>query len=183
MTRRQTPNLQRSWSVPVLSWLHFLDCLNPGSLYEQLDAKERYENTFIALSTLLRAESLQKPLVLFIEDVQWLDDDTRVFLPYFVRSVLVEPDIKYPIAILATRRPEGDAIQFGDVIEPQSLDLDRLPSGELSHLAEYILGGRVSSSLLELLERRTEGNPFFAEQILRYLAREESAGRKQRWSF
>jgi len=141
-----------------------------GSLYEQLDAKERYENTFIALSTLLRAESLQKPLILFIEDVQWLDDDTRAFLPYLVRSILAEPDIKYPIAILATRRPGGEPLQFGGVVEPQSLALDRLPSGDLSHLAEHVLGGRISASLLELLERRTEGNPFFAEQILRYLS-------------
>lgn len=141
----------------------------PGSLYEQLDAKERYENTFIALSTLLRAESLQRPLVLFIEDVQWLDDDTRAFLPYFVRSVLAEPEIKYPIAILATKRPEGDSLEFEDVIEPHSLVLDRLSSNNLSDLAEFVLGGRVSSALLELLERRTDGNPFFAEQILRYL--------------
>ena len=142
----------------------------PGSLYEQLDAKERYENTFIALSTLLRAESLQKPLVLFIEDVQWLDEDTHAFLPYFVRSVLAEPDIKYSIAILATRRPEGEFLQFGEVIEPQELDLDRLPPSDLSHLAEHVLGNHVSASLLDLLERRTEGNPFFAEQILRYLS-------------
>ena len=147
-----------------------LGLFQPGSLYEQLDAKERYENTFIALSTLLRAESLQKPLVLFIEDVQWLDDDTRAFLPYFVRSVSVELDKKYPIAILTTRRPEGSSLEFGEVIESQALALARLPSSDLSHLAEHVLGGRVSSSLLELLERRTEGNPFFIEQILRYLA-------------
>ena len=148
----------------------FLGLSQPGSLYEQLDAKERYENTFIALSTVLRAESLQKPLLLFIEDVQWLDDDTREFLPYFVRSILAEPDIKYPIAILATRRPDGDPLQFGEAIAPQSIALDRLPSSDLSHLAEHVLGGRISAALLDLVERRTEGNPFFAEQILRYLS-------------
>ena len=142
----------------------------PGSLYEQLDAKERYENTFIALSTLLRAESLRKPLVLFIEDVQWLDNDTHAFLPYFVRSILAEPNNKYPIAIVVTRRPEGDALEFMEVIEPQSITLDRLPSSDLSHLAGQVLGGRISESLLDLLEQRTEGNPFFAEQIIRYLS-------------
>jgi len=147
-----------------------LGLFQSGSLYEQLDAKERYENTFIALSTLLRAESLQKPLVLFIEDVQWLDDDTSAFLPYFVRSVSAERDISYPIAILATRRPGGGSLEFGEVIEPQTLALARLPSSDLSRLAEHVLGGYVSSSLLELLEQRTEGNPFFVEQILRYLA-------------
>ena len=147
-----------------------LGLAQPGSLYEQLDAKERYENTFIALSNLLRAESLQKPLVLFIEDIQWLDDDTRAFLPYFVRTLLAEPGRHFPVAVLASRRSEGDLLQFGELIEPRLLYLDRLPSSDLSRLAEHVLGGRVSSALLELLERRTDGNPFFAEQILRYLS-------------
>jgi predicted ATPase/class 3 adenylate cyclase len=146
-----------------------LGLTQPGSLYEQLDAKERYENTFIALSTLFRAESLQKPLIIFIEDIQWLDDDTQAFLPYLVRILLAEGDISYPIAILTTRRPDRVALKFGEVLEPQLLDLDRLPASELSSLSENILGGKVSEPLLELLERRTEGNPFFAEQILRYL--------------
>jgi len=144
-----------------------------GSLYEQLDAKERYENTFIALSTLFRAESLQKPLILFIEDIQWLDDDTRSFLPYFVRTLIAEPDTKYPIAILTSRRPEGDTLQFDGVLEPQEIILDRLTPGDLSHLAEHVLDGRISVSLLDLLERRSEGNPFFAEQILRYLSEKD----------
>lgn len=158
--------LERTGSVLAA----LLGLTQPGSLYEQLDAKERYENTFIALSTLLRVGCLQKPLVLFIEDIQWLDDDTRAFLPYLVRTVLSEPDINYPIAILATRRPEEDQLHFGDAIEPLFLELDRLPPSDLSHLAEHVLGKRVSASLLELLERRTEGNPFFAEQILRFLS-------------
>lgn len=142
----------------------------PGSLFDQLDAKGRYENTFIALSTLLRAESLQRPLFLLIEDIHWLDDDSHAFLPYLVRTILSDPEIKYPIAILATRRTEGNPVQFGEVMDPLILDLDRLPPGDLAHLAEHVLGGGISASLLELLERRTEGNPFFAEQILRYLS-------------
>ncbi|MFL7870211.1 MAG: AAA family ATPase, partial [Anaerolineales bacterium] len=140
------------------------------TLYEQLDARERYENTFIALSTLLRAESLQTPLILFLEDIQWLDDDTRAFLPYFVRTVTVESDISFPIAILATRRPDGTQLQFDDVLETQFLTLDRLSANDISQLAKYVLGGPVSATLLDLLERRTEGNPFFTEQILRYLS-------------
>jgi predicted ATPase/class 3 adenylate cyclase len=139
------------------------------SLYEKLDAKERYENTFIALSTLLRAESLQMPLILFLEDIQWLDDDTRAFLPYFVRTVSVESDITYPIAILATRRPYSEHLQLDEVLKTQFLTLDRLSTNDLSQLAKYVLGIPISETLLDLLGRRTEGNPFFAEQILRYL--------------
>ena len=147
-----------------------LDLSQPGSLYEQLDAKGRYENTFISLSTLFRAESLQGPLVLFVEDIQWLDGDTRAFLPYFVRSLVANAEKHYPIAILATQRPEDELPRLDDAAYLYELNLGGLTSGELSRLAEDVIGGPICSSLLELLEQRAEGNPFFAEQLLRYLA-------------
>lgn len=147
-----------------------LSLTQPGSFYDQLDAKGRYENTFIALSTLLHAECLRKPLVLFIEDLHWLDEDTRAFLPYLIRNTLANPGKQYPLAILATTRPEGS---FPAVDQPgliHELKLMRLSAAGLSRLAEGILANPVSPALADLLERRSEGNPFFAEQILRYLS-------------
>ncbi|MFZ5879630.1 MAG: tetratricopeptide repeat protein [Chloroflexota bacterium] len=147
-----------------------LKLFEPGSLYEHLDAKGRYENTFIALSTLIHAESLRKPLVLFIEDLHWLDEDTRSFLAYLVRNTLANPEKHYPLAILTTTRPEGNFPALNDPALLHEIQLQRLPSVGLSRLAEGILEGPASPSLTALLERRSEGNPFFAEQILRYLA-------------
>ncbi|MBV5331841.1 hypothetical protein JZU69_05680, partial [bacterium] len=39
----------------------------------------------------------------------------------------------------------------------------------MSHLAQDILSHSIADSLLALLDARADGNPFFAEQILRYL--------------
>lgn len=142
----------------------------PGSLYESLDAMGRYGNTLIALSVLLRAESLQKPLILFVEDIHWLDDDTAAFLSYFVKGILAEPEKQAPIAIIATRRPEGDSPWAADEIPMREIHLDKLASGDLSQLAADVLSHPISDSLLALLDSRAEGNPFFAEQILRYLS-------------
>ncbi len=146
----------------------------PGSLYESLDAMGRYGNTLLALSVLLRAESLQKPLILFLEDIHWLDDDTGAFLSYFVRTILEEPEKQYPIAIIATQRPEGDSPWSMDEIPTQEIRLDKLASGELSQLAAGVLSHPISDSLLSLLESRAEGNPFFAEQILLYLSEQNA---------
>jgi tetratricopeptide (TPR) repeat protein len=49
------------------------------------------------------------------------------------------------------------------------IQLDKLSSANMSHLAEDILDRPIADSLLALLDARAEGNPFFAEQILRYL--------------
>jgi len=146
----------------------------PGSLYESLDAMGRYGNTLIALSVFLRAESLQKPLVLFLEDIHWLDDDTGALLSYFVRTVLAEPEKQVPIAIIVTQRPEGDSPWAADEIPLQEIRLGKLASDELSQLAADILSHPISDSLLALLDSRAEGNPFFAEQILRYLSEQNA---------
>lgn len=147
-----------------------LDLTEPGSLYDLLDAKGRYENIFIALSNLLLAESLRQPLVLLIEDLHWLDEDTRAFLPYLVRNALANPEKIFPLAILTTTRPEGVFPALNDPALLHEIQLERLPSEGLSRLAGEILESPASPALIGLLERRSEGNPFFAEQILRYLA-------------
>jgi predicted ATPase len=146
----------------------------PNSLYENLDAKGRYDNTLIALSVLLRVESLQKPLILFMEDTHWLDEDSGAFLSYFVRTLLAEPDKHYPIAIIVTQRPEGDSVHMMDEVSMYGINLGRLSSANLSLLAEDVLGAPLADSLLALLNTRADGNPFFAEQILRYLSEQNA---------
>ncbi len=146
-----------------------INITQPDSLYERLDAKGRYDNTLIALSVFLRAESLRKPLVLFLEDTHWLDDDTGAFLSFFVRSLQSAPHKQYPIAIIATQRPEGDSARIMDEISTNMVQLDKLSPTNMSHIAKDILGRAIADPLLALLNDRAEGNPFFAEQILRYL--------------
>lgn len=141
----------------------------PDSLYAQLDAKGRYENTQIALATLFRAESLQKPLVLFLEDTHWLDEDSGAFISYFIRSIKSEPAKQYPIAVIATQRLEGVSIHMMEDVAMFNIKLGKLTSDSLALLAKNILGRPVSKSLVGLLNSRAEGNPFFAEQIVRFL--------------
>jgi predicted ATPase len=137
----------------------------PDSLYEKLDAQGRYDNTFIALSTLLRGESLKRPIIILIEDAHLLDSDTRSFLPYLERTLIAEPDKNYPIAIIATSRPEGIglALEHAPGVE---ISLAELPGSDLLRLAEHLLAGSIAASLLIVLGQRAEGNPFFIEQII-----------------
>ncbi len=146
-----------------------INITQPETLYETLDAKGRYENTFIALNVLFRAESLQKPLILFLEDVHWLDDDTKAFLLYFVRALLADAEKRYPIAIIATQRSEGESLLPSEV-SLHGIKLGKLSSTSVHSLAEDILGKPTTDELNDLLDARAEGNPFFAEQILRYLS-------------
>lgn len=143
----------------------------PDSLYEQLDAKGRYENSLTALLSLLRAESLRQPVVLLLEDAHWLDRDSTVFVKQLIYTLSRSPEI--PLAILATARKEGDLDLFAGDGNQQLIDLGQLSPDDIKSLAKAQLGLSVNLDLLNLVVERSGGNPFFAEQILGYLEEEE----------
>jgi predicted ATPase len=139
------------------------------SLYEQLDAEGRYQNTLISLTSILQAESIQSPVILLLEDIHWLDPDSRAFLSRLLH--LRDMGGSWPIAILCTGRNEGSGPAQGDWVF-EELRLDALQSSDLQELATSKLNAPVSTSLLQILSERSEGNPFYAEQIIRYMQEE-----------
>jgi class 3 adenylate cyclase/tetratricopeptide (TPR) repeat protein len=138
------------------------------SLYEQLDPQSRFESTFGALIAFCKALSLRRPLILIIEDAQWLDADTQAFLPGLARALTAVEGQSYPIALLATARQEGAGLSWDRALAAKSIHLEGLPLEDLSRLVVTVLGGSAEPALLDLLAQRSEGNPFFAEQILHY---------------
>ena len=157
--------LQRTRSIlGALLNLHWDD-----SLHTQLDAEGRYNNTFLALIALLKAESLRQPVVLVLEDFQFTDKDTQDFLPRLKRALLASGE-SFPIAILVTTRPPGLGLAR-DLIDAR-VDLRAISTGATAHLIEISLGGPPAPDLVDLVVERSEGNPYFAEQIVRFLQEE-----------
>jgi predicted ATPase/class 3 adenylate cyclase len=142
------------------------------SLYEQLDPENRYENTLIALLALLKAESLQQPLILHLEDIQWIDEDSKIILSQLHRAISLDLKKHFPIAILATSRQHNEANALGDM-EVEELFLQPLNGTETIELARSYLDLPVGSRLAKLLITLGEGNPFFTEQLLIYLKERE----------
>jgi len=140
----------------------------PDSLYEQLDAESRYENTLTGLISLLQVESARRPLIFFLEDIHWLDDDSRVFLPHLVRAMTADERRQYPFALLLSSR-YGEISLTQEDMEYEEIHLGKLETEALAGLVDAYLGGPPAPELLDLLERRTDGNPFFAEQLLRFM--------------
>lgn len=142
------------------------------SLWEQLDAKGRYENTLAALEGFFTALAHIEPLILEIEDAHWLDRDSITFLNNFIKKI---QDL--PITILCTLRydDEGNKVIFleTDLLKDNELpnleiDLRNFSKADLKAFAENKLRGDIHSELLKTLWRTTNGNPFYAEQIMSY---------------
>ena len=139
------------------------------SLYEQLEPKDRYENTIIALDSIFKAESLQQPVVIFIEDVQWLDDDSKILLNQLARTQKYDDSNAYPYLILTTSRDVCGEGCLGESLSYEQIVLEPLSDEDIILLARKIMDAPLETALEKLLVELAEGNPFFAEQILLYL--------------
>jgi len=139
-----------------------------NSLYSQLDPQGRFEKTLQVLKNLIIAESQRYPLILILEDAQWLDPNSIKFIQRLIWNAE-----QYPFSIIATARPTGGDI-LGKGVSYQSISLSDLPRDALSILVTDRLGAPADDELMAILNERANGNPFFAEQILLYLRNQES---------
>lgn len=110
------------------------------------------------------------PLVLVLEDLHWSDPSTRdllVFLARNLRRARVLLVGTYRLDDLHRRHPLRQALrelERGGHVRP--LELRRLSRSELRELLSAILRRPAEPALVEQVHARSEGNPFFAEELL-----------------
>jgi PAS domain S-box-containing protein len=141
------------------------------------DAQLRFQTVFQRfVGVFARAEH---PLVIFVDDLQWLDPATLTLIEY----LLLHPDTRHLLVIGAYRDNEVDSAH------PLMLKLEdlRRAGARLDQIVLDPLSGDNINQLLcdtlrqapdevrplaEMVHRRTTGNPFFAGQFLTSLAEE-----------
>ncbi len=147
------------------------------SLWEQLDAKGRYENTISAIINLLLAEAAIQPLVLEVEDGHWIDENSRELLQELTRRMKGAP-----LMILITARylDDGSKPFFIAKATLQELDLphldiylNNLTSQAVRLFAEKKLEGSITDEFFDILLRTSNSNPFYLQQILEYFVEQE----------
>ena len=124
-----------------------------------------------AVSAFLAALANDRPLALIFDDLQWADGATLDLLAYLARRQRA-----IPLLLIGAYRAgdaEGRAAfaqTLAELNRLRALDLltlDPLDAEAVVALAEEYLGGPVTAPLGEALLRHSEGNPFFAEELLR----------------
>ncbi|MBK7408615.1 MAG: AAA family ATPase [Saprospirales bacterium] len=160
--------LQRT--KPILAALVGLK--TEDTIWQSLDAQGRYQNTIAAISTLFLAESLIQPTVIELEDGHWLEESSKDLLEQFLPRMA-----SFPILFLLTAR-YGDDGSKPQILAPEKItsrniayletDLNILTPEVLRDYTEKHLKGEITEEFFELLQRTTNGNPFFLEQLLEY---------------
>jgi DNA-binding CsgD family transcriptional regulator len=125
---------------------------------------------FEAVLALLARLAGDEPVLVVLEDMHWADRSTRDLLAFLARNLRDER-----VMVVASYR--SDALHRRHPLRPLLADLDRLPNAERVEL-ERLSRAEVQEQLAGILERapdpdlvtrvheRSEGNPFFAEELV-----------------
>ncbi len=159
---------------------------------QQMDPQIRRRRTFDAIKKLLLRESLNQPLILIFEDLHWIDSETQGFL-----DTLSEDVASAKILLLVNYRPEY-RYEWGQETYYTQLRLAPLGRAEAEEFLDALLGAPSSPQpspqrgegefprptgerarvrgmennfqvLKQLILEKTQGTPFFMEEIVQDL--------------
>ena len=133
--------------------------------WRDLDPSQRRQRTLDAVKRLLLRESQAQPLLLVFEDLHWIDSETQAFLDSLIESL---PTAR--LLLLVNYRPEYQH-GWGNKTYYTQLRIDPLPPASAEELLRDLLGDDMAlQPFKRRLVERTDGNPFFLEEIVRTLA-------------
>ena len=162
--------LDRSLEDTLPYLFHLLGIAEPESPLQQMDPQIRRKRTLETIKRLLVRESLNQPLILIFEDLHWLDNETQAFLSLFSESLA-----NAKVLLLVNYRPEYRH-EWGNKTYYTRLRLDPLGREHaeemLAALLAEKLGATGQSPLHQSILEKTEGNPFFMEEIVQALVEE-----------
>lgn len=150
------------------------------------------DRTFEAATQVLLQLSTQEPLVLFLDDLHWADSLSLSLLSYLSRKCR-----NSRLLIIGTYRLEELAHTEGKGPHPleetmfsmsredllTEIELTRLKRTDFPELLKSIFRSSLNEEFEERLFEETEGNPFFAIEMLNMLADEGYLTKKdERWT-
>jgi DNA-binding NarL/FixJ family response regulator len=107
------------------------------------------------------------PLVLAVDDLQWLDSDSKRILTFAIRRLTVEP----VLLMLARRREANTDVPLGLDALPDSRVMRVAPTpltlAELHQLVRQRLGMNLAGPMLARVHRASGGNPLYGLEIAR----------------
>jgi predicted ATPase/class 3 adenylate cyclase len=115
---------------------------------------------------IVQAHARQQPRLLLFEDIHWMDEASQGVLLALARAAA-----SVPLLLLLVQRPatrEGDRFLAEVAALPNQhlLELSELAPEGLAALVGNRLRGAIAPLALALIQVQTQGNPFFAEELV-----------------
>ncbi len=136
------------------------------------------DRLFEAVSQFVTNISKMTPLMVVLDDLQWADESSLLLLHYLTRGVYrenllllgayrdTEVEERHPLSPVLTELNRARLLQ--------SAQLKRLSFDEVAEMIRQILGQNdVPEEFCKLIYEKTDGNPFFVEEVIASLKEEE----------
>jgi len=148
-----------------LPYLFALLCIVEGEdPLTRMDAQTRRRRTLEAIKRIILRESLNQPLIVIFEDLHWIDDESQALLNLLADSIGTAK-----ILLLVNYRPEYSH-PWGSKTYYTQLRLDPLGKESADQMLSALLGdGKDLIPIKRLIIDKTEGNPFFMEEMVQVL--------------
>lgn len=172
-----TSPLELRQAVPV-RWPYLcrlLPELKTEALPPAASAAEEQQRLFRAVTGFLQAVAAELPVAILLDDLHCADEASLELLQHLARHTRADRVLlvgTYREAEVSRRHPLEAALR--DLMREDLVDripIRRLASEGTARLIAATLGeGTVSRELVEMIHQEAEGNPFFTQQLVRFLA-------------
>ncbi|GAB1367432.1 hypothetical protein MASR1M36_23040 [Candidatus Cloacimonadaceae bacterium] len=139
-----------------------------GCVFERLEPNSKAAVMGFAIKSLIEMLAKQKPVVLVMEDLHWLDKESESILKLLSRKT---SGTALKIILTSRFRDDGSKpeLKLDEVIKTDHLCLDGLSETGLGELLAYQLKLPASEELTAYIMNISQGNPFIAAQLSLYL--------------
>src|SRR5216683_1431757 len=132
--------------------------------HAQMDPQIKRRRMLDAIKRIILRESLNQPTVVIFEDLHWIDGETQALL-----DLLADGIANSRILLLVNYRPEYRH-EWTNKSYYTQLRLDALGPESAGEMLSTLLGDGVElDPLKRMIIERTEGNPFFIEEMVQVL--------------
>jgi tetratricopeptide (TPR) repeat protein len=139
-----------------------------------LPANEERLRLFDHIARFLQKISVERGLLLFIDDLHWADHGSIALLHYLMRRLRTERVLVlacYREVELDRAHPLANAlVEWNRERMGTRIPIGRLTLDETRAMIAAVLGlDSISDEFAQLVHRETEGNPFFVEEVIKSL--------------
>lgn len=139
--------------------------LPDNDLTSEMHGQVRADNTRDLLLDLLRTAAAREPLALFVEDTHWIDSASLGLVLSCARRLPSVP-LVLTTRPLAAEPAEFELRQLLAQRGTERLRLAPLGSDDVATLVGRRLSAtRLSERVVEVIQKRAQGNPFFSEEL------------------
>ena len=134
---------------------------------------------FDSVTNFLKNASQSQPMVIVLDDLHWGDHASLLLLEFLARGMAASNLLlvgTYRDVEVSRQHPLSQTL--GSLMREQlfrRIQLGGLTQQEVNQFAELSAGVALPDNALDLVHRRTEGNPLFVNEIVRLLGQGEAA--------